>query len=243
MTDRVSVLLPTRGRYKALGESLISLAETTDAKKLIDLIIVADNDPRAAGLVNNFFALNGYKFHNVMLIESRERLYSVKAFNWAFDHIHTEYFCWVTNTLKYESDWLINALHLFRTTFLEDVGVLSLGKKNKANYGISSKAFVHYNRGEWFSLKYKMNFCDDELAARAILLGRYKHLPNSGLISNSERVNADLLYKDQKEKTAFKKIDRGLFYKRSENNFGLPEGRIYPWEGFRDVNFMLKEEM
>jgi glycosyltransferase involved in cell wall biosynthesis len=242
MADRVSVLLPTKGRYKALSDSITSLSNTTYAKELIDLIVVTDDDSESVRIVHGLFAHIGHMFHNVMLIESEERLYPIKAFNKALDHINTDYFCWMNDENSYEPNWLVRNLEQFKIYFPDKIGLMSLYKKKKAGLGLTTKQFVDYNYGEWFPECYKLYYADDELTARAILLGRYAWSEQSGVF-HDEVITKAVSAISWEDKIKMKKIDRGIFYQRSETNFGLVDDEIYPWEGFCQVNFPLKRRV
>jgi len=235
---KVSVLLPTRGRYVALQDSLYSLSNTIGSE-LINLLILVDNERESYEIAKNFDKRRVFNTYNVLY--SERRLYSVKAFCSLFEKCNTDLFVWVSNTIKYRPDWLLKSLNFFKRVFPDSVGVLSLGgKMNKANFGMSSKKFVEYNEGEWFSDKYKINFCDDELTCRAILLGRYFCLENSGVVMDPSIIKRELLFGSPEEKRVMKVNDRTVFYDRSEHNFYLPKNKIYEWKGFRNIFMELK---
>ena len=238
--DTVAVLLPVRGRHDFLPITLQSLFNSNNVERM-ELIIVVDHDYKALKIVERFIMDHESKANEVSIFHSAERVFSVRAFNIALSLAMSDKFIWVTNTLEYhQPDWFSRAVGAFTVAFSDDIGVLSLGKKNKANYGMSSRAFIEYNEGDWFHSGYKINFCDDELACRAILLGRYMCLDASGIIPHPHVVSSDLLYESYQEKIRLKKIDRGLFYQRSETHFGLPEDKIYKWEGFNNIILPLK---
>jgi len=231
----VGVLLPTRGRYGALRDTLISLSNTQRAD-LLDVIIVVDNDLLSYKIAQNFYGTNLFAKYTVYL--SEKRLYPVSAFIKALNLCSSNIFTWMNDENTYDPIWLINALIRFRQEFPDGIGVLSLYKKKKAGLGMSSMDFVEFNNGEWFHDGYKVYYPDDELTCRAILLGRYAFLFDSGVYHDIEITKAIPVIPAE-EKLKQKKIDRGLFYKRSEINFGLDPKRIYEWKGFREVNFPL----
>jgi len=235
----VGILLPLRGRYEFMLKSLESLAASSGSERM-ELVVVVDNDKKAFEIAFEFLTDN-YDFKEYSLSFSHERIFSVAAFNHALRHCASDFFIWVSNSLLYERDWFLRTTKKFAEEFSDGVGVLAIGGKvNKANFGMTSKKFVEYNDGEWFSDAYRMNFCDDELACRAILLGRYSFLSESGVLLHTDVIEKDLLYDDLDEKIGMKKSDRQRFYERSATNFGLSDEKIYKWEGFRRVVLPLK---
>jgi len=242
---QVSVLIPLRGRHLNLECLFDELAATLNSEYMT-LMLFVDHDDKINDMVEQLIREYGHRFHLVESYynSSRERYYSVKGFNYLFERTRTPRFIWLTNTVSLKYDWLNNVVAKFEKEFPDEVGVLSFGGKiNKANIGMSSMHFTVYN-GDWFHGGYVMNYCDDELACRAILLGRYAFLQNSGAIINPGIIKDDLLYDSQEEKTRMKKIDRSLFYKRSATNFGLPKNKTHLWTGFREINYpipMIKE--
>lgn len=236
----IGVLLPTRGRYVSFERSLSALCRS-DKASLMEVIIVADEDQHSIDTASNFPGTD--VFGKYKLILSKERLYSVSAFNLALSYCESDIFVWVTNRLVYSEDWLTKVFSYFKQSFIDNVGVLSFGGKlNKANFGMTSRAFIEHNKGGWFWSGYKINFCDDELACRAILLGRYAFLKEQVVFDDLKAVEEDLLFDSVEQKIEMKKEDRGLFYERSVTNFGLDSNSIYQWTGFREINEELKQE-
>jgi GT2 family glycosyltransferase len=233
----IGVILPTRGRYKALFETLSSLNKTEYSDN-IELIVVADNDSISYNIAVDFKQRLSM-FGKMKVILSEERLYAVKAFDVGFNHLESDIFCWMNDENTYRNNWLEKAYYCFYNKFPDDIGVLSLYKINKAGLGMTSKKFVEHNNGEWFHSGYVTYYPDDELACRAILLGRYHFIPDSGVFHNI-KITEEIPIIPIKEKQRQKKVDRSLFYKRSENNFGLNPEKLYPWHGFRNINEALK---
>jgi len=234
--NSVGVLLPTRGRYQALENSLISLSESYFSE-LLEVIIITDNDKKSYEVAKK--TCLKFPFGQIYIIPSNKRLYPVRAFNKALKSCFSDIFFWTNDEVTYERDWLQKALKKFLEEFPDLVGVLSLYKKKKAGLGMSSKRFVEVNDGEWFCDGYKLYYPDDELTCRAILLGRYAFSSNSGVFHDIE-ITKTIPVITPEEKLKQKRIDRGLFYKRSENNFGLDPKRLYEWKGFREINLPLK---
>ncbi len=231
----IGLLLPTRGRYEALLKSLISLSYTEKAE-FLDVVVVADDDIISYNIANNF---NAEVFGRYTVYLSEERLYPVSAFIKALDLCSSNIFTWMNDENSYNPLWLMNSLSRFFQEFPDRIGVLSLYKKKKAGLGMSSMDFVHFNDGEWFHKQYKVYYPDDELTCRAILLGRYAFLFDSGVFHDIEVTKAIPIIPAE-EKLRQKKSDRGLFYKRCDRNFGLDPKRIYEWKGFREINEKIK---
>jgi len=232
----IGVLLPTRGRYKVLENSLRNLSESY-LSDLLEVIVVADDDKESYEIASEI--LSKSNFFTSYVINSTNRLFPVKAFNQALSYCESEIFFWTNDEVTYEKDWLQKALRKFLKEFPDLMGVLSLYKKNKAGLGMSSKRFIEINNREWFHEGYKLYYPDDELTCRAILLGRYAFLPDSGVFHDIE-ITKSIPIISAEEKIQQKKIDRGLFYQRTETNFGLNFDRIYKWEGFREINLPIK---
>lgn len=228
----VGILLPTRGRYKSLLETLTSLSNTHRAD-ILDVVIVVDNDPISYAIAKNFY--NSGIFSRYTVYFSEKRLYPVSAFIKALGLCSSDIFTWMNDENFYRPSWLIDSLSRFLQEFPDKIGVLSLYKKKKAGLGMSSMDFIHFNNGEWFHEGYKVYYPDDELTCRAILLGKYAFSPDSGVFHDIEVTKAIPIIPAE-EKLRQKKIDRGLFYERSGNNFGLAPERLYPWKGFREIN-------
>lgn len=235
----IGVLLPTKGRYEALEKCLNSLADSNMAEEM-EVIIVADQDLRSYKIAVDFEEQT--KFGYYLVSNERERLYPVKAFNVALDLCSSNIFTWINDECVFEKWWLENLHKVFLRLFPDQIGVLSTGiKRNKAAFGISSKKFVKFNDGEWFHEGYKVHFCDDELACRAVLLGRYKFIKEkeSGIHHNQELYeNIHLI--PPEEKISMRKKDRKLFSERNCRNFEMDHRRFYEWKGFRDINEPLK---
>jgi len=236
INETVGVLLPTRGRYEALRNTLVSLSNTRRAD-LLDVIIVIDNDLLSYKIAQNFYGADLFAKYTIYL--SEKRLYPVSAFIKALKMCSSNIFTWMNDENSYDPMWLISALVRFHQEFSDGIGVLSLYKKKKAGLGMSSMNFVEINNGEWFHEGYKLYYPDDELTCRAILLGRYAFSFESGVFHDLE-ITKSIPIIPSEEKLRLKKIDRGLFYQRSETNFGLASRRLYPWKGFREVNEKVK---
>ena len=237
----IGILLPTRGRYVPLRVCLDSLAESDNASDL-EVVVVCDEDETSYNLAKDF---NGQQFfgrYGIFLTD--HRVYSVAAFNVALKCCFSEIFLWTADKVTYDQDTIVNIYKRFVKVFPDKIGVLAVGGRSvRANFGMSSKKFIEYNDGCWFWDGYVMNYCDDELSHRAVLLGRYRHMKNSGLCVHNSVVEKFLLYENEEEKIKMKKIDRGKFYKRTKNNFGLNPEKIHEWNGFREINFSLKGEI
>jgi len=224
----VAVLLPTKGRYEALTRSLFSLVETVNADCL-EIVVVADCDAESHEIATRFSRKN--EFADFKTILSCSRLYPVPAFLRALSYCESYYITFMNDENTYDPLWLDMALFNFDRFFPDGVGVLSLFKKKKAGLGITTRDFIEYNEGELFHDGYRVAYNDDELTCRAILLGRYAWLENSGIFHDTEITNSIPII-PPKEKIKMKKADRGLFYKRSEANFYLPKEKLYEWPGF-----------
>ena len=168
-----------------------------------------------------------------------ERLMPVRAFNRALDMCESFMFTWMNDENLYQKMWLANALRRFMDEFPDGVGVLSLYKKKKAGLGMSSRAFVAYNEGDWFYPGYTVYYPDDELTCRAILLGRYAFSPDSGVFHDIQ-VTTEIPVIPAEEKMAWKKKDRSIFYQRTEVDFNLPPEKIHKWTGFKEINVPIK---
>jgi len=238
--NSVSILLPTKGRQQVLLNSLLSLSETQGARDLLEIIIVADDDPESFEIASDFHFQYRFKSYRVFL--SPERLYPVNAFILAYSLCASRYFASMNDENTYKSDWLLKALDRFDKEFPDKIGVLSLYDIRKSGLMLTTQDFVRYNENEWWNKEYKLYYADDEFTMRAILLGRYAFQKNNGVFHDIE-ITKRISAIPWEEKIAIKKVDRGLFYKRSESNFGLPVEKIYKWEGLREINLSLKGEI
>ena len=236
----IGILLPTRGRYVPLRVCLDSLAESDNASDL-EVIVVCDGDKTSFFLAKDFNGKHSFGEYRVILIE--KRVYSVAAFNKALEKCSSEVFLWTADKVTYDKDAIANIYKRFVKVFPDKIGVLAVGGRFvRANFGMSSKKFIEYN-GDWFWDGYVINFCDDELTHRAVLLGRYNYMKRSGLYVHENVVEKFLLYNSVEEKIRMKKTDRGKFYKRTSNSFGLDLRKIYEWNGFREKNLPLKRSI
>lgn len=235
-TDSVGILLPTKARYEALSDSLISLSLSDSAKELIDVVVVADQDKESFLVAQNFPFKE--RFRSFSVHYSEERLFPVKAFNFAFQKCSSRYFCMMNDENTYSKDWLVKSLCEFDRAFPDRVGLLSLYKKKKAGLCLSTQDFIKYNGGELYNSEYTLYYSDDELTMRAILYGRYKFLPYSGVF-HDEEITRSVSAIPWEEKIRLKKIDRSIFYQRLDSNFGLLIEEIYPWAGFEERTFPL----
>jgi len=234
----IGILLPTRGRYVPLRVCLDSLSRVDNANDL-EVIVVCDDDQTSYNLANDFSGQFFFGEYKVFL--TQKRYYSVSAFNKALENCSSRVFLWTADKVTYDKNAISNIYKRFMKTFPDKIGVLAVGGRSvRANFGMSSKEFIEYNGGDWFWDGYVINYCDDELTHRSVLLGRYNYMKNSGLHVENSVVEKFLLFKSIEEKLRLKKIDRGKFYKRTENNFGLDPKKIYEWKGFREVNEELK---
>jgi len=239
VNELIGILLPTRGRYVPLRVCLNSLAVVNNASDL-EVVVVCDGDETSFNLANDFNGKSFFGEYKVIFIQNR--VYSVGAFNKALKNCSSEIFLWTADKITYDKSSIFNIYKKFIRTFPDKIGVLAIGGKLiKANFGISSKKFVEYN-GDWFWNGYVMNYCDDELTCRAVLLGRYSHMKDSGLHIEESVVKKFLLYENMEEKIRMKKIDRRKFYKRVKRNFDLNPEKIYGWGGRKKINLQLKGE-
>ena len=239
LIESVGILIPTRARHVPLLDSLLSLSKCDGAKELMDVVVLSDQDTESFAIASEFSERQNFRTYRAMI--SQERLLPVRAFVHLYNTCPSKYFCFMNDENIYEKDWLIRALDRFKREFPDDIGLLSLFKKKKAGLCLTTKDFVKYNEGEIYYPGYKLYYSDDELTMRAILLGRYAWQENSGVFHDNEiTVNVPTI--PWEEKIRLKKIDRGLFYKRAEHNFGLPEDKIYKWTGFREINLPIRRE-
>lgn len=236
-SETVSILLPTKGRYQALQDSLYSLSETDGAKDVLDVIILSDQDTESFDIAKSF--KDKQKFRSFKVYFSFIRLYPVKAFIDLYNRCTSRYFCFMNDENSYEKDWLDKAMNRFNLEFPDKIGLLSLYKKKKAGLCLTSQDFVRYNENEIYNPEYTLYYSDDEMTMRAILFGRYAWNENSGVFHDEEITKA-ISAIPWEEKLRLKKVDRSIFYNRLENNFGLSPDKIYPWEGFKEVNLPLK---
>jgi hypothetical protein len=236
-SDSVTVLLPTKGRYKVLLDSLYSLSESYEAKNIMNVLILSDQDQESYQIAEGF--QDKQKFRSYKVMYSPVRLYPVKAFIQLAEVCTSKYFAFMNDENSYEKDWLVKALARFKNEFPDEVGLLSLYKKKKAGLCLTSKAFVSYNGGEIYNPAYTLYYSDDEMTMRAIMHGRYIWEEYSGVFHDLEITKAVSAI-PWEEKLRLKKIDRSIFYRRAETNFDLSPEKIYPWEGFREINMPLK---
>lgn len=239
--DKIGILLPTRGRHSFLLKTLNSLASSS-ISDMLEVIVVCDNDPETFNSIKEFPKREKlYKFTQVL---TGKRMYSVRAFNIALSYCDSDLFIWLADRTTVDYHFVYRVANFFLAFFTDEIGVMSFGgKRNKANFGITTKKFIEYNENEFFSEEYLMNYCDDELACRAVLLGRYAHHIDKGFYIDKSIAENFHLFENLEEKLKLKKIDRGIFYKRTEKNFYLPSEKIYDWQGFRDISLPLKVRM
>jgi len=236
----IGVLLPTKGRKIVLPRTLNSLAKTHGAGN-IELVVLCDDDMESALVAKDWKRKNGQVFGLMNIFNSDDRLFPVPAFVKASQLCMSEIFCSMNDENVYEEWWLERVLQCFADNFPDKIGVLSLFKLKKAGLMMTSKSFVNFNGGEWFHPGYKLYYADDELTCRSILLGRYAFLsPKDNGVFHDSEITKKISAISWDDKIDMKRVDRGLFYKRSEFNFGLDSKRLYPWEGFREINEPIK---
>ena len=232
----IGVLLPTRGRYEALERCLDSLANS-DGAEYMEIVVIADQDRKSFNIVRGFLHKKEFGgFGRLRVHLSKDRMYSVKAFNKALEMCESNIFTWINDECTFEEWWLGNLYKTFIKTFSDHIGVVNAGhKRTKVGFGMTSRKFIEHNNGEWFHPGYSMFYADDELACRAVLLGRYEFLKDNGIYHDQEVLNniPILSWEERQQKMV---DDRGIFRQRLSRNFDLDPNKICRWEGFRDIN-------
>lgn len=228
--EPVSILLPTSNRFEPLTRCLSYLCQSTYEGD-IEVVIAVDSDPytlKSLASLAKEYNSNRSNFE-IKVFHSEEKLYAIRAFDYAFRKSSHNYFFWISDvTMLTLPEWIENYLDTFKKIFKNDIGVMSLTQSG-AGLGLSTKNFVAYNNLEWFYPGYRVLYADTELTARAILLGRF-FKANGKTIFYDREAKKVYLSVDPKQKYIFRRDDKNLFSKRRENLFGLGNKIKFNWD-------------
>lgn len=226
------ILLPTRGREKFLRKNLESLIESVWELKVnekanikLELVIVVDDDEFSLKVISEFddqFTV----FSRVKVFDSQERLYSVKAYNKAFELSESEIFCWVSNLIVFHNiKWISKAIRFFNTFFPDSMGAMSLRKNSGAAFGITSRKFIEFSGREFFYPGYRIHYPDQELTFKAMLLGRYAW-PEEDLVFHRKEGKSKEEIIDPVKRAVMISGDKAVYSERRKSFFDLPPWKI-----------------
>lgn len=118
---------------------LIQSVESIQAGSYKDVhpVIVADGNPEIEKVANE-------KLHHVSIIANKKRIGWVASTNHVLKSFTSEYYIYAADDLIYPSDCIELAVMTMRAHFSDGFGVVTLGRKTKAIFGLIGNKWVEH---------------------------------------------------------------------------------------------------
>jgi glycosyltransferase involved in cell wall biosynthesis len=171
--EKVSVLIPTRGRYEKLEKCLKSLIDNTKYPDYEVIVIVDKDDPESIEVVK------GLPYNDVEIIIKEKREMYVGKINSGFHATNSPLVVFLADDVYVQPNWLAEAVSTFNKSFPDGMGLVSFKDEfdNRiAGHGLISRKYVEeYLNGNIFWPGYQHYWCDCELTVRSKKWGRYAY--------------------------------------------------------------------
>jgi len=173
--EKVSILIPTRQRYKKLAKCLSVLFENTAYPNYEVVVITDRDDPRSTELVKKF---DGVK----VLIKEKREMY-VGKINEGYHKTDSPLVVFLADDVEVNPNWLTEAVSTFNESFPDGMGLVSFQDEfddRLAPHGLISRKYVEeFLNGNIFYPGYVHYWCDTELTVRSKRWGRFVHCPKA----------------------------------------------------------------
>jgi len=207
MSIMIGIPTVSPDRFDLLREELESIKAST--YKDINIIIVVDGDAKLYEKIKR----NLTSF-NISVIRNRKRRGWVASTNRVFKQFLAPYYIYASDDLVFPPDLIKNAMKLMREKFPDGDGVVTLGRRHKAIFGLIGNKWVErFPSRQVFCPFYTHYGSDPEHTELAHKLERFAFHPNRDLqvkhyrrndetrrFSRSSRDHDLALYRDRQER-------------------------------------------
>jgi len=171
--EKVSVLIPTRQRYKKLAKCLSKLFENTVYPNYEVVVIADKDDPESVEVIRKL------KFDDVKILVKEKREMYVGKINEGFHKTNFPLIVFLADDVEVNRNWLTEAVSTFNKLFPDEMGLVSFQDEyddRLAPHGLISRKYVkEFLNGNIFHPKYIHYWCDVELTTRSKRWGRFAH--------------------------------------------------------------------
>jgi len=247
--EKVSVLVPTRQRYKKLAKCLTKLFENTVYPNWEVVVITDKDDPESIDIIKK---LPFIEDENVKIFTKEKREMYVGKINEGYHKTDSPLIVFLADDVEVQPNWLTEAVKTFNESFSDKMGLVSFQDEfdNKiAPHGLISRKYVdEYLDGNIFYPGYVHYWCDTELTVRSKRWGRFAHSPKSVTIHRS-REGIDDYGKDddhirREARTTLKQGENMLIFRQATGfSDEIPASKHYELPKKVVVRFIPTEEM
>jgi len=168
---KVTIIIPTCSSSRI--PLLLNTVKTIQAGEYKDVhpIIVADGNPHIADVANR-------QLRNITIISNKERKDWVFSVNRVLKEFDSDYYIYASDDLNFRSGCIKYAMAKMQECFPDGFGVISIGKKNRAAFGLFGRKWVdHFPDRQVFCPDYIHYASDSELMRCCGMLGKYGFPP------------------------------------------------------------------
>jgi len=152
---------------------LINTVETIQAGeyKNVHPVIVADGNPKIEREAKE-------KLHHVTVISNKERMDWVFSINRVLKEFDSDYYIYASDDLNFRPSCIKHAVAKMQERFPDGLGVVSIGKKNRAAFGLFGRKWAeHFPDRQVFCPDYIHYASDSELMRCVRELDKYAYPP------------------------------------------------------------------
>jgi len=164
---KVTIIIPTCSSSRI--PLLINTVETIQAGEYKDVhpIIVADGNPHIIEIANK-------RLHDITIISNKKRMDWVFSVNRVLKEFDSDYYIYASDDLNFRPGCIKYAMARMQECFPDGFGVISIGKKNRAAFGLFGRKWVdHFPDRQVFCPNYIHYASDSELMRCCRMLGKY----------------------------------------------------------------------
>ena len=168
---KVTIIIPTCSSSRI--PLLINTVETIQAGKYKNVhpIIVADGNPHIIEVANK-------RLRDIQIISNKERMDWVFSVNRVLKEFDSDYYIYGSDDLNFRPGCIKCAIAKMQECFPDGFGVISIGKKNRAAFGLFGRKWAdHFPDRQVFCPDYIHYASDSELMRCCRELGKYSFPP------------------------------------------------------------------
>jgi len=168
---KVTIIIPTCSSTRI--PLLINTVETiqTGEYKNVHPVIVADGN-------RHIYDVALKKLHHVTVILNEKRMDWVFSINRVLKEFDSDYYIYASDDLNFRSGCIKYAMIKMQECFLDGFGVVSIGKKRRATFGLFGRKWAdHFPDRQVFCPDYIHYASDSELMRCVRALGKYAYPP------------------------------------------------------------------
>ena len=206
---KITISIPTCSSSRI--PLLIKTVESIQSGSYKDVhpVIVADGNPYIAEEANK-------RLHNVSVIMNRERVGWVVSTNRVLKEFDSEYYIYAADDLVFPENCIECAMATMREHFPDGKGVVTLGRKPKAIFGLFGRKWVeHFPDRQVFCPFYKHYGADHEHTQFCKKIGKFAYPPNRDSQVEHHRLKDETC---RIARSCYRTKDLNLAKKRREKN-------------------------